>query len=70
MCAHAPTEDKDNEKKNAFYELFNRTYKQCCRHDIKYILGDLKLANKLSSRNMVVNTHIVSSKLLMPVGLD
>ncbi|XP_067625202.1 craniofacial development protein 2-like [Eurosta solidaginis] len=40
ICAHAPTEEKDDEVKDIFYEQLERTYELCPRYDIKVVLGD------------------------------
>ncbi|XP_054086336.1 craniofacial development protein 2 isoform X1 [Zeugodacus cucurbitae] len=40
ICAHAPTEEKDDVTKDAFYERLERTYERCPRHDVKVVLGD------------------------------
>ena len=40
ICAHAPTEDKDDDTKDIFYELLEDTYDRCPGHDIKIVLGD------------------------------
>ncbi|XP_049301896.1 craniofacial development protein 2-like [Bactrocera dorsalis] len=40
ICAHAPTEEKDDVTKDAFYECLERTYERCPRHDVKIVLGD------------------------------
>ncbi|XP_067647953.1 craniofacial development protein 2-like [Eurosta solidaginis] len=40
VCSHAPTEEKGDEVKDAFYEQLERTYERCPRHDIKVVLGD------------------------------
>ncbi|XP_050337803.1 craniofacial development protein 2-like [Bactrocera neohumeralis] len=40
ICAHAPTEEKDDVTKDAFYECLERTYEGCPRHDVKIVLGD------------------------------
>ena len=40
ICAHAPTEEKDDATKDSFYERLERSYERCPRHDIKIVLGD------------------------------
>ena len=40
LCAHAPTEDKDEQTKDMFYERLEREYDRCPDHDIKIVLGD------------------------------
>ncbi|XP_054091892.1 craniofacial development protein 2-like [Zeugodacus cucurbitae] len=40
ICAHAPTEEKDDVTKDAFYERLERIYERCPRHDVKVVLGD------------------------------
>jgi hypothetical protein len=39
--AHAPVEDADDLKKDDFYEVLTKTYKECPRHDIKVLVGDM-----------------------------
>jgi exonuclease III len=41
ICAHAPTEEKDDDKKDTFYEDLDRTYEECPKRDIKIIIGVL-----------------------------
>ncbi|XP_051864248.1 uncharacterized protein LOC127566265 [Drosophila albomicans] len=40
ICAHAPTEEKDDAAKDAFYARLEDTYDRCPNHDVKIILGD------------------------------
>ena len=40
ICAHAPTEEKDEDTKDIFFELLDKTYEQCPGYDIKIVLGD------------------------------
>ncbi|XP_060665604.1 craniofacial development protein 2-like [Drosophila nasuta] len=40
ICAHAPTEEKDDAVKDAFYARLEDTYDRCPNHDVKIILGD------------------------------
>jgi len=40
ICVHAPTEDKDDDTKDNFYDLLERTYDQCPMYDTKLVLGD------------------------------
>lgn len=37
---HAPTEDKSEEEKEAFYENLERNLRKCPRYDVKVIIGD------------------------------
>lgn len=39
--AHAPTEEKDEDEKDAFYDALDRAHDKCPRNDIKIIAGDL-----------------------------
>ena len=41
ICAHAPTDEKDDETKESFYERLDEAYERCPRHDIKFVIGDL-----------------------------
>ena len=40
ICAHAPTEEKDDANKDAFYAELDRAYGRCPSHDVKILLGD------------------------------
>ncbi|XP_055855997.1 uncharacterized protein LOC129919171 [Episyrphus balteatus] len=40
ICAHSPTEEKDDTTKDNFYELLEKTYEQIPSYDIKIVLGD------------------------------
>ena len=40
ICAHAPTEDKDDTTKAAFYDKLEVLYNSCPRSDIKILVGD------------------------------
>ena len=40
ICAHAPTNDKDDEVKDAFYANLENAYDRCPSHDVKIVLGD------------------------------
>ena len=40
ICAHAPTEDKDDTTKDAFYDKLEVLYSTCPRSDIKMLAGD------------------------------
>jgi hypothetical protein len=37
---HAPTEDKDDNIKDSFYEELEQVFYQFCRHHMKILLGD------------------------------
>lgn len=40
ICVHAPTEEKDDAIKDAFYAELDRAYSRCPSHDVKILLGD------------------------------
>ncbi|GFX11459.1 craniofacial development protein 2 [Trichonephila clavipes] len=40
ICAHAPTDDKDETKKNLFYDLLMKSYNSCPAQDMKLVIGD------------------------------
>jgi len=40
ICAHAPTEDKDDTTKDAFYDKLEVLYNRCPRSDVKIVVGD------------------------------
>ncbi|XP_055918687.1 craniofacial development protein 2-like [Eupeodes corollae] len=39
ISAHAPTEEKDENTKEEFYELLSKTCEQCPKNDVKILLG-------------------------------
>jgi exonuclease III len=41
ICAHTPTEEKDNESKETFYEKLDQICHKAPAHDAKIIIGDL-----------------------------
>ena len=41
ICAHAPTEEKNDEDKDSFYDELDEVYNECPRGDYKIILGDM-----------------------------
>ncbi|KAI8115055.1 Craniofacial development protein 2 [Lucilia cuprina] len=41
ICAHAPTEDKDEVAKNRFYDRLDELYDRCPKNDVKIVLGDV-----------------------------
>ena len=40
ICAHAPTEDKDDVTKDAFYDRLESLYNKCPKADVKIVVGD------------------------------
>jgi len=38
ICAHAPTEEKEEIQKDVFYEDLERMYKKASKHDIKIVM--------------------------------
>ena len=40
ICVHAPTEEKDEMQKDAFYKDPERTYMKAPRYGIKVVMGD------------------------------
>ncbi|KAI8121895.1 Craniofacial development protein 2 [Lucilia cuprina] len=40
ICAHAPTEEKDEGVKDRFYDRLDDLYDRCPKHDVKIVLGD------------------------------
>jgi hypothetical protein len=40
ICVHAPTEEKHEEQKDAFYEILERLYLKAPKHDIKIVMGE------------------------------
>ena len=40
ICAHAPTKDKDDTTKDAFYDQLDVLYNRCPRSDIKMLVDD------------------------------
>jgi hypothetical protein len=41
ICVHAPTEEKNEEEKYAFYDDLDKIYEECLGRDVKIIIGDL-----------------------------
>ncbi|KAJ9589104.1 hypothetical protein L9F63_017608 [Diploptera punctata] len=41
ICVHAPTNEKNEEEKERFYDELDKIYDECPKRDIKIILGDL-----------------------------
>lgn len=39
--AHAPSEDKEDNEKEIFYEALERTYDNCPKNNLKIIIGDM-----------------------------
>jgi exonuclease III len=39
--AYAPHNDRPEKEKDAFYSLLEKTYKECLRHDVRIVIGDL-----------------------------
>jgi hypothetical protein len=39
FSAHAPTEEKDTDEKDAFYDVLEKGYDKCPKHDIKLTFG-------------------------------
>ena len=37
---YAPTNDKSDDVKDAFYESLDKTYDECPKHDVKIVIGD------------------------------
>jgi exonuclease III len=52
ISAHAPTEKKNENEKDAFYDTFERTYENCPSNDVKIIFGDFnaKIGQDKSAR--------------------
>ncbi|GFX97764.1 craniofacial development protein 2 [Trichonephila clavipes] len=40
ICAHTPTDDKDETEKDLFYDLLMKSYKSCPAQDMKLVIGD------------------------------
>lgn len=41
ICAHVPTEDKEEEIQSVFYDELDQLYLRVPKHDIKFIMGDM-----------------------------
>jgi hypothetical protein len=41
ICVLAPTEEKDDDEKDNFYEDLEQIYEECPKRDVKIIIGDL-----------------------------
>lgn len=58
ICAHAPTEEKDDSTKEEFYDLLEETYDRCPKYDVKIILGDFNAKiGKESLFGSIVGEH-------------
>jgi exonuclease III len=58
ISIHAPTEEKEEDIKDQFYERLERTYDEIPRNDIKIILGDFnaKIGKEVMYRP-AISTH-------------
>ena len=66
ICAHAPTEDKDDATKECFYELLDQTYEQCPKYDVKIVLGDFNAkTGKEDIFGIIVGKHSLHGGLLI-----
>jgi hypothetical protein len=43
ICVHAPTEEKDEERKGPLYELLQKLHLKVPKHDIKTVMGDFNV---------------------------
>jgi hypothetical protein len=41
ICAHAQTEEKDDDGKDNFYEDLDQIYEECPKRGVKIVIGDL-----------------------------
>ena len=41
ICVHGPTEEKDDDEKDNFYEDLDQICEECSKRDVKIIIGDL-----------------------------
>jgi hypothetical protein len=41
ICAHTPTEEKNGNTKDTFYDAVEKAFSHCPRNDVRIILGDL-----------------------------
>jgi hypothetical protein len=41
ICAHAPTEEKNGNIKDTFYDAVEKAFSNCPRNDVRITLGDL-----------------------------
>ena len=48
ICAHAPTEDKDDKTEDAFYDKLEVLYNRCSRSIIKILVGDFSVKAKMA----------------------
>ena len=63
LCAHAPTEDKDDKAKSAFYDKLEVLYNRCPIFDIKILVGDFNA--KVGRAQQSGNTVCTGNKRLM-----
>ena len=55
ICAHAPTEDKENIEKEIFYDLLENTYENCPQSDMKFLIGDF---NAKIGKDFVIKPNV------------
>jgi hypothetical protein len=60
VSAHVPTEDKDPSEKDKFYDLLEKEYDKCPKHDIKVIFGDFnaKVGREESFKPVIRNESL------------
>jgi hypothetical protein len=61
-CAHAPTEDKDKEEKENFYDELEKAYDECPRSDVKLILGDFNAKAACEDQNENIGKYVLHTK--------
>ncbi|KAF8785601.1 Craniofacial development protein 2 like protein [Argiope bruennichi] len=60
ICAHSPTEEKDDPEKDLFYDLLMKSYNSCPAQDMKLILGDF---NAKLGRERFLRSHSATESL-------
>ena len=70
ICVHAPTEEKDDDEKDNFYEELDQTYEECPKRDVKIILGDLNAKIGQEEVNRPIIGSIVYILYLMIMASD
>ena len=65
ICVHAPTEEKDDDEKDNFYEDLDQIYEECPKRDVKIIIGNLnaKIGQEAIYRPIIIkySLHTLSN---------
>jgi hypothetical protein len=70
ICVHVPTEEKDDDEKDNFYEDLDQSYEECPKRDLKINIRDLNA--KISQDEMyrpIIRKYSLHT-YLMTMGSD